>query len=125
MEFGMQVKNCRTLLLSEIDRLAEAKLDFAFETTLSGTAHASRLRRLKDAGYEITIIFISLDSALLAKRRVAFRVRQGGHTVPPQDIVRRFERGLRNFREIYRPIADSWVIYNNSDEYCRLEESGP
>lgn len=47
------------LLLSEIDRLAGANQDFAFETTLSGTAHASRLKRLKDAGYEITIIFIS------------------------------------------------------------------
>ena len=113
------------LLVTEIDRLAEAGLDFAFETTLSGTAHASRLTRLRARGYEIIIIFLKLNSAQLAKRRVASRVRQGGHNVPAKDIERRFDRGLKNFQEIYRALADSWVIYNNSGEYTRLEESGP
>ncbi len=112
-------------LLTEIDRLAEAGLDFAFETTLSGSAHASRLTRLRAQGYQIIIIFIKSNSARLAKQRVVSRVRQGGHNVPAKDFERRFDRGLKNVQEIYRPLADSWVICNNSGEHTRLEESGP
>jgi predicted ABC-type ATPase len=32
------------LLLTELDRLAKARLDFAFESTLSGLTYLSRLR---------------------------------------------------------------------------------
>ena len=81
------------LLLAEIDRLAEARLDFAFESTLSGRMHATRLRAWKQAGYEIEIVFLTLESSELALRRIASRVRQGGHDIPRQDVVRRF-RGL-------------------------------
>lgn len=110
------------LLLEEIDRLAMLKSDFAFETTLSGMAHSKRLLRLKAMGYQIIIIFIRLNSPMLALRRVAARVRQGGHNVAKADVVRRFERGLSNFEQIYRPIADSWVIYDNSKDLPRLIE---
>jgi len=112
------------LLLSEIDRLAKARNDFAFETTLSGKGHAKRLLELKKQGYHVTIIFIQRNSPRLAVRRVESRVRQGGHGVPKADILRRFDRGLRNFSETYRLIADAWVVYDNSGEYPRLLESG-
>lgn len=113
------------LLLQEIDRLSGLKSDFAFETTLSGVAHAKRLIRLKASGYQIIIIFIRLDSPRLALRRVAARVRQGGHNVPSSDVLRRFARGLENFKQIYRPIADSWVVYDNSNNLPRLIEGSP
>lgn len=57
--------------------------------------------------------------------RLAARVRQGGHNVAKVDVVRRFERGLNNFEQIYRPIADSWVIYDNSKDLPRLIEGSP
>ena len=113
------------ILLAEIDRLASAKADFAFETTLSGLLHARRLARLKSEGYQISILFIRLNSAKLAIRRVRERVSQGGHDVPAADIMRRFKRGLENFNSIYRPLADSWAIYDNSETIPRLVESGP
>lgn len=113
------------LLLKEIDRLAGERADFAFETTLSGLAHHARLEKLKASGYEITIMFFSLDTPALALRRIAARVKQGGHNVPKVDVIRRFERGLRNFTERYRVIADAWVIYDNSGKHPRLVEEGP
>src|SRR5476651_2479567 len=48
------------IFLSELDRLARAKASFAFETTMSGLGHLSRLRRMKAAGYRIEIIFLKL-----------------------------------------------------------------
>jgi predicted ABC-type ATPase len=113
------------LFLAEIDRLARARLDFAFETTLSGLAYVRRLKRWKAAGYRIEIIFLRLASPRLALRRVAARVRQGGHDVPRADILRRFERGWNNFVCQYRPLADHWEVYDNSQRTLRLLEIGP
>jgi predicted ABC-type ATPase len=102
------------LVLAELDRLAKSRVDFAFETTLSGQAYLSRLKRWKAAGYRIEILFLRLSSARIALRRIAARVRQGGHDVPTSDVIRRFERGWTNFVEYYRPLADGWAVYENS-----------
>ena len=42
------------------------------------------------------------------------RVRRGGHYVPESTVRRRYERGLRNFFQIYQPQADHWHFYDNS-----------
>ncbi|MCC6355705.1 MAG: AAA family ATPase [Verrucomicrobiae bacterium] len=113
------------LFLHELDRLARAKVDFAFETTLSGLAYLSRLQAWKGAGYRIEIVYLRLASLRLALRRIAARVRQGGHDVPPEDVARRFDRGWRNFENAYRPLADAWAVYDNSGAMPRLLERGP
>lgn len=66
-----------------------------------------------------------LRSVHLALRRIAARVRQGGHDVPRTDVDRRFSRGWGNFQRIYRPLADAWAVYDNSDRAPRLLEKGP
>jgi predicted ABC-type ATPase len=50
----------------------------------------------------------------MAIARVAQRVRNGGHFVPDADIRRRYARSVRNFLELYRPIADEWEVYDNT-----------
>ena len=110
------------IVLREIPRLATAKVDFAFETTLSGLTHVPRLRALRRSGYRIEIVYLRLRSARLALSRVAARVRQGGHDVPRRDVIRRFSRSWRNFDRIYRLLADSWAVYDNSGDDPRLLE---
>ena len=75
------------VLLGELDRLARTRQDFAFESTLSGLTYLSRLERWKSAGYRIEIIFLRLASVSLALRRIAARVKQGGHNVPRADVL--------------------------------------
>ena len=113
------------LFLAELDRLGHARADFAFETTLSGLAYLHRIKRWKAAGYRIEITWLRLPSPQLALRRIAARVRQGGHHVPRADVLRRFHRGWANFQRIYRPLADAWAVYDNSGETPRLLEQGP
>jgi predicted ABC-type ATPase len=113
------------VVLQEIDRLARARASFAFESTLSGRAYAKRLKRLKRLGYRIEIVFLRVASPQLALRRIAARVRQGGHDVPKADVVRRFDRGWGNFLTIYQPLADAWVIYENSGKMAEEMDSGP
>ena len=113
------------LFLAELDRLARSRADFAFETTLSGLVYLRRLKRWKAAGYRIEIIFLRLPSPDLALRRIAARVRQGGHNVPRGDVLRRFERSWNNFNRHYRLLANSWTVYDNSGDAPRLFEQGP
>ena len=102
------------VFLAELDRLAKERQNFAFETTLSGQVYVTRLRRWKSAGYRIEIVFLRLASPQIALKRIAARVKQGGHHVPPADVLRRFERGWQNFCKIYRSLADTWIIFDNS-----------
>jgi len=113
------------MVLSEIDRLATQRADFAFETTFSGLTYGHRIQAWKQAGYRIEMVYLRLHSAQLALRRVAARVRQGGHNMPRGDVIRRFLRGWENFQRIYRPLADSWAVYDISGQAPRLLEKGP
>ncbi len=110
------------MVLREIDRLAAERADFAFETTFSGLTYVRRLQAWKQAGYRIEMVYLRLRSIQLAVQRIAVRVRQGGHHVPRVDVVRRFSRGWVNFQRIYRPLADSWAVYDNSGRAPRLLE---
>ena len=110
------------LFLRELDRLARARLNFAFESTLSGLVYIGRLKRWKAAGYRIEIVYLRLPSPRLALRRIAARVRQGGHNVPRADVLRRFDRSWTNFQESYRLLADAWSVYDNSGRNPRLVE---
>jgi len=115
--------NAGRLFLGELDRLAKARQEFAFESTLSGLTYVSRLKRWKTAGYRIEIVFLRLASVQLALRRIAARVKQGGHDVPRADVLRRFRRGWKNFESAYKPLADAWKVFDNSGGRPQLLEA--
>jgi predicted ABC-type ATPase len=115
------------LMLEEIDRLANLRSDFAFETTLSGRGYAPLLKRLKAQGYAIHLFYLWLTNAEEAVLRVQKRVSLGGHSIPPDDIRRRYSRGVRNLLTIYRNLVDYWIAYDNSLGEMRIiayEEKG-
>lgn len=89
---------------------------FAFETTLSGRAYARQIPQWQALGYRVELFFLSLPMADMAVQRVAERVRQGGHDIPEPTIRRRFEAGRRLLVEVYQPLVDQWVVYDNTGE---------
>ena len=113
------------LFLRQLDQLAGGKSDFAFESTLSGLTYLARLRRWKAAGYRIEIVYLRVSSPTLALRRIAARVKQGGHDVPRADVIRRFTRSWNNFDRHYRLLADAWSVYDNSGKRAKLMERSP
>jgi len=114
--FAPETQNLRAgrLLLSRIKELTDARQDFGFETTLSGRSYVRLLNEMKNDGYRILLFFLWLPSADLAVVRVKNRVRQGGHNVPEPVIHRRFESGIRNLFQLYRPRLDAWWLYDAS-----------
>jgi predicted ABC-type ATPase len=113
------------LFLRELDRLASNGSDFAFESTLSGISYISRLKRWKAGGRRIEIVYLRISSPQLALRRIAARVKQGGHNVPRHDVLRRFTRSWDNFEKHYRLLADRWSVYDNSGRKPVLLERSP
>ena len=103
------------VMIRRIRGLARRREDFAFETTLASRLLAPWLAKLREAGYRVHIVFLWLPSADSAVDRVAGRVRMGGHDIPEETIRRRYRRGLRNFFELYQPLATTWRMYDN---YC-------
>lgn len=114
--FDPESQNVRAgrLLLDRISELTIERATFGFETTLSGRTYIKRLADMRDCGYQVVLFYLWLPSAAMAVARVANRVMQGGHNVPPNDIRRRYAGGLRNLFRMYRPILDGWWLYDAS-----------
>jgi predicted ABC-type ATPase len=112
------------LMLQEIGGHVRRGETFAFETTLAGRIYARLIPGWRTAGYKVHLVFLRLDAAELAVERVRVRVDQGGHNVPEHVIRRRYEQGWSNFVEVYRPLVDSWQLYDNSGELPQLLETG-
>lgn len=104
------------VMLARIKELAARHADFAFETTLSSRSFAPFLRDLQQQGYLVFILHVWLRRPELAVQRVAARVARGGHSVPPPVVMRRYWRSHANFRRLYRPLADDWILCDNSGE---------
>jgi predicted ABC-type ATPase len=102
------------ITLARLDSLESQRKSFAFESTLASHALVRRLRRLKKRGYSVHVVYLWLPTVDLALARVAERVRTGGHDVPAEAVRRRFDRGRRNFFTLYRPLADTWRLYDAS-----------
>ncbi len=112
------------LMLEEIWGYAERREGFAFETTLSGRLYARYIRQWQEIGYRIKLIYLSLPDVEIALERVRIRVAQGGHDVDEAVIRRRFDKGWRNFHNIYKKLVDSWVLYDNATTIPELIDRG-
>ncbi|MGD9853675.1 MAG: AAA family ATPase [Planctomycetaceae bacterium] len=102
------------IMLDRLRYLAERQISFSFETTLASRSLVPWLRRLLIEGYEFHLVYVWIPSPHAAVSRVANRVRLGGHNVPEATILRRYERSLRNFFQLYKPLATTWQMYDNS-----------
>lgn len=108
------------LMLERLKTLSRQKTDFAFETTLAARSFAPFLKQCKNNGYQINLFYIWLNNYDLAIERVAKRVAAGGHNIPQDTIIRRYQRGRNNFFELYSPLADYWIVYDNSQSPTQI-----
>ena len=62
---------------------------FSQETTLCGKSILKNIEKAKNRGYFIELHYIGVENVEIAKKRVAERIRRGGHGIPERDIERR------------------------------------
>jgi len=94
------------------------------ESTLSGRSMLRTVARAKSSDYIVSIVFVFLETAEVCIARVHERVLKGGHSVPDEDVIRRFLRSKRNFWRLYRHQADHWVLLSNSTETPQMVAIG-
>lgn len=56
-----------------------------------------------------------LQNMELVKERVKIRYAEGGHSIPDDVIERRYIKGIKNLFDIYLPIVDGALIFDNSE----------
>lgn len=103
------------LMIDRIIQLLKDGETFAFETTLATRSYVKLIQQAKRRGYFVTLLFFSLSTPEQAIRRVAKRVSLGGHNIPTDVILRRYDAGLENLFQLYMPVCDYWALYDNSD----------
>jgi predicted ABC-type ATPase len=102
------------IMIERINDLLVGNENFAFETTLATRIYKSKIFLAKEKGYNVTLLFFWLQNVNLAIERVRTRVLEGGHHIETEVIKRRFARGIKNLFDIYLPIVDEVMIFDNS-----------
>jgi predicted ABC-type ATPase len=103
------------LMKARAEQLLEGEENFAMETTLSARTYIKLIKRAREKGFQVQLIFFWLKSPETAITRVAQRVQEGGHNVPQNVIIRRYYTGLNNLFNLFMPIVDVWMLFDNSD----------
>ncbi|CAN5513531.1 zeta toxin family protein [soil metagenome] len=102
------------IMLKRINELLESHETFAFETTLATKSYKTKVFSAQSKQYTVSLLFFWLQSVDLAIERVKSRVLDGGHNVETPVIKRRFTNGIKNLFDIYFPIVNEIMIFDNS-----------
>lgn len=94
--------------------VAENK-NIIIETVNSTTDKFAFYRECKSRGYRITVVFVCTQSYEINISRVAKRKSQGGHDVPIDKIISRFNKSLDNMLALCL-FADVLYLFDNSAE---------
>lgn len=101
--------------------LLDARKRFSFETVFSHESNLDIMKQAVKEGYKVYLYFVSTESPEINKFRVALRVKQKGHPVPPERIEKRYYRASELLYDAAE-IAYQAFFFDNSvdDEPFRL-----
>ncbi len=91
---------------------------FAVESTLSGNNIIRIIKTAKEQNYKIILIYSFLQNCASCIERVKKRVKNGGHNVPEEDIIRRYYKSIVKFWDEYRFMVDEWTMFYNGYDYA-------
>ena len=103
------------IMLKRISDLMNEGKNFAFETTLATKSYKERVEFAQAMGYNVVLLFFWLRNVELAKERVKTRVLEGGHNVEEMVIERRYYRGIVNLFDLFLPLSDEAMVFDNSE----------
>lgn len=87
--------------------------EFCFETVLSTERNLKLLSRAREKGYFIRCYYILTADPMINILRVKSRVESGGHDVPKEKIITRYDKALALIKNLVK-VCDICHIYDNS-----------
>jgi len=112
LEAAIKAEELREQMISE-------RKDFTFETVLSTERNLLLLKKAKENGYFIRGIYVLTIDPLINVTRVNARKALGGHGVPKEKIIERYDRALKLLPQLVE-ICDILHIYDNTEEPFRI-----
>jgi predicted ABC-type ATPase len=107
------------LAIAAIDGYIAQRVDFAFETTLSGRRWPRLLDALERAGFEVALHYIWLPSPEMSLARVRQRVARGGHDVAEKAVFRRWRASVENLVRVWLARADECQVLESVEHGSR------
>lgn len=101
------------VVLIAINDAVESRRSFVYETTLSSRQSIAVMERCKNLGYEVSLVYVALDSPDMNVQRIAERVSRGGHNIPEDVVRRRYETAFGRLPSALK-LADSVLVFDNS-----------
>ena len=87
---------------------------FVSETVFSHDSKLALIEDVQAAGFAVVLLVVALDKPERLLARVAQRVAEGGHSVPPDKILQRYPRSLALLKTAIRR-ADMALLYDSHD----------
>ena len=75
-------------VIISVNKYIDEGKNLSIETTLAGKNAIRQIIKAKSKGYEVTMFYIALRNVHQNIERVAMRVKNGGHDIPTEDILR-------------------------------------
>ena len=104
------------------ESLIEAGQSFSQETVFSHPGKIDALRRARERGYRTYLYFVATETPAINAFRVQSRVRKGGHPVPADKVVSRYERSLRQIAPALPFLSRAYFWDNSGTDFRFLAE---
>lgn len=104
-----------------IDSCIQRKITFTQETTLFGNRIVKEMQLAKELGFKISMFYVGLESLGESLTRITNRVQKGGHGIPEEHVIRRYEKRITDFQKCV-PYCDEIVFYDNQNGFVKVAE---
>lgn len=102
-------------VIKSVNKYIKEGKDFSIETTLAGGNAIRQMHKAKTMGYQITMFYVALSNVNQNIERVAMRVKNGGHDIPTEDILRRNKTSFEHLYK-YAKMMDNLLLIDNSKD---------
>lgn len=113
-----QLKAAKICIKHLNDALANNK-NIVQETTLCGKTIIEKIRQAKAKGYNISVIYIGVNSPEICIDRIRNRVHYGGHYIDDATVEKRYFESLNKLKSI-KDLSDNLILVDNSTDYVPL-----
>lgn len=112
-------KKAAEMAVSKVIECVQHKKPFLYETVMSHPSKVQLMKTATNAGMASHLAFVALSDPSVNVERVAERVHQGGHDVPTDKVVSRYERTLSHLPDAMRAVK-SGEVWDNTTEPVRF-----
>jgi predicted ABC-type ATPase len=108
------------MIVSDLIReyLLSNGISFTMETVFSHPDKLELIRKAIAKGYKVYLYFVSTEDPLINVKRVA----AGGHDVPHNKIVERYERTMNNLYEAVKLSYRAYIFDNSGKTTIKIAE---